>query len=128
MRLKGVIVLSVLMAVAASGCSRLTFVKVNPDRGDYEHTARDVDVRESREAKQRAATRNRVAMAQSQLQRGDLDASEAEVRLALKQQPDSADAYTLLAVITERRGRSAEAGAHYQRAAELAPADRKSVV
>lgn len=123
MRHKRVIVLSVLLAVAASGCSRLTFVKANPDRGDYERTAQDVEVHETREAKQRTAARNRVAMAQSRLARGDLDAAEAEVRLALKQQPDSADAYTLLAVITERRGRSVEAGAHYQRAAELAPAN-----
>ena len=122
MRHERVIGLVLLAVVAASsGCSRLTFVKVNPNRGDYERTAQDVEVHESREAKQRTAARNRVAMAQSQLSRGELDAAEAEVRLALKQQPDSADAYTLLAVITERRGRSAEAGAHYQRAAELAP-------
>lgn len=121
MRLKGAIVLSAMAAIAAGGCSRLTFVKANPDRGDYERTAQDVEVHESREAKQRMAARNRVAMAQSQLARGDLDAAEAEVRLALKQQPDSTDAYTLLAVITEQRGRSAEAGAHYKRAAELAP-------
>lgn len=124
MRHERAIVLAVLVgAVAVSGCSRLTFVKADPDRRDYERTARDVDVRESRDAKQRAAARNHVAMAQSQLQRGDLDAAEAEVRLALKQQPDSADAYTLLAVATEQRGRSAEAGAHYLRAAELAPAN-----
>ena len=123
MRHERAIVLAVLVVVAASGCSRLTFVKVDPDRRDYEHTGRDVDVRESPQAKQRTAARNRVAMAQSLLQRGDLDAAEAEVRLALKQQPDSADAYTLLAVITERRGRATEAGAHYQRAAELAPAN-----
>ena len=123
MRLDGGIVLCALLAMGAVGCSRLTFVKPNPARGDYERTAQDVEVRESPAAKQRTAARNRLAMAQSQLSRGELDAAETELRLALKQQPDSADAYTLLAVISERRGRSAEAGAHYQRAAELAPAD-----
>ena len=95
MRLKDTVVLSVLVAVAASGCSRLTFIKPSAKRGHYEHTAQVVEVHESREAKQRSATRNRVAMAQSHLSRGELDAAEAEVRLALKQQPDSADAYTL---------------------------------
>lgn len=115
--------LSAMALLASAGCSRLTFVKANPDRGGYERTAQDVEVRESPEAKQRAAARNRVAMAQSHLGRGELDAAEAELRLALKQQPDSADAYTLLAVVSERRGRPAEAGAHYKRAAELAPAN-----
>ena len=123
MRLEGAIVLCMLLAVGAGGCSRLTFVKANPERGDYERTSQEVDVRETREAKQRTAARNRVAMAQSHLSRGDLDAAESELRLALKQQPDSANAYTLMAIVSERRGRSAEAGAHYQRAAELAPAD-----
>ena len=121
MRRKGVIVLSVIVAIAASGCSRLTFVKANPERGNYKRTAQDVEVHESREAKQRSAARNYIAMAQQQLARGDLEAAEADVQLALKQQTDSADAYTLLAMITERRGRSAEAGGLYKRAAELAP-------
>src|SRR5688572_27764204 len=102
---RGIVLAVLVVAIVASGCSRLTFVKADPDRSDYERTARDVDVRESRGAKQRAAARNHVAMAQSHLQRGDLDAAEEEVRLALKQQPDSADAYTLLAVVTEQRGR-----------------------
>lgn len=112
-----------LAAVSACGCSRLTFVKANPDRDDYKRTAQDVDVHETREAKQRTTARNHAVLSQRELARGDLDAAEAEARKALKMQSDSADAHTLLAVITERRGRSAEAGAHYRRAAELAPAN-----
>lgn len=117
------VALLALTALAAAGCSRLTFVKADPERGNYERTAQDVEVHESREAKQRTASRNLAAMAQQHLQRGELDAAESKVRQALKLQGDSADAYTLLAVIAERRGRAAEAGSHYQRATELAPAN-----
>lgn len=123
MRHKGGVALLVLATLGGAACSRLTFVKADPGRGDYERTAQDVDVRESREAKQRSAARNRIAMAQQHLERGDLDAAEAEARQAVKLQGDSADAHTLLAVIAEGRGRATEAGGHYQRAAELAPSN-----
>lgn len=121
--LRNAIALLALATLVASGCSRLTFIKPSAERGKLKRTAQEIHVQESPEAKQRSAARNHTVLSQRELARGDLDAAEAQARKALKQQASSADAYTLLAVISERRGRSMEAGAHYQRAAELAPAN-----
>ena len=122
MRHRGVVVL-LAVATLAGGCSRLTFIKPNADKRDYVRTAPEIDLSETREANARQAARNHTMLAQRQLSRGDLDAAESEARQALKLQGDSADAYTLLAVIATNRGRAAQAGDHYRRAAELAPAD-----
>lgn len=116
----GVLVLTTLLAC---GCSRLTFVRADPGRRDYESVRQPVEVRDSEAGKQRTAVRNQLAMAQQQLAQGNLDVAERETRQALKRQPNSAEAYTLLAVIAEQRGRSADAGPNYQKAAELAPAN-----
>lgn len=121
--LRKAIGLLVLAALVAGGCSRLTFIKPSTERGKLKRTSQEIHVRESPEAKQRSAARNHTALSQRELARGDLAAAEIHARKALKQQAGSADAYTLLAVIAERRGRSTEAGAHYLRAAELAPAN-----
>lgn len=121
--LRNAFALLVLAALVAGGCSRLTFIKPSAERGNLKRTSQEIHVKESPEAKQRTAVRNYTALSQRELARGNLDAAEMQARKALKHQANSADAYTLLAVVAERRGRSTEAGAHYQRAAELAPAN-----
>ena len=121
MRLREAIVVASLLALAAAGCSRLSFVKPTAKRGSLDRTAQVVEVHETREGAQRSSVRNRLALAQGHLARGDLDAAERDTRQALKLKADSADGYTLLAAIAEGRGQVAEAGAHYRRAAELAP-------
>jgi type IV pilus assembly protein PilF len=57
------------------------------------------------------------------LQRGDLAAAEAQARAALKADPKSADAYTVLAVIAGQRGQRDLAGRNYAKAVQLAPGD-----
>ena len=117
--------LLVLATLIASGCSRLTFIRPKPDTKAYDRVAdtRPVEVRESHAAEQRTATRNRLLLAQREIMRNNLDGAEREVREALKIDGNSSNAYTLLAVIEERRGHRVEAGGYYQRAAELAPKD-----
>ena len=108
-------------SVVLAGCSRLTFVKPNPDRNGYDQVTPDYDVRESADDKRRMALMDALGLAGLALQRGDLDSAEAQARSALKLDPKSADAYTLLAVIAGQRGQDAVAGDDYARAVQLAP-------
>jgi type IV pilus assembly protein PilF len=123
MRLREVAGLAVLAAMVASGCSRLAFVTTDPSRRGESRVTEPVVVHESAASRQRTEGRSQLAIAQSRLLQGELDTAEQAARRAAKLDPGSFDAYTLLAVIAERRGRQAEAGAHYLRATELAPQD-----
>ena len=111
----------------AAGCSRmasrLSFIKPNTERGSYTQVAPDYDVRQTPEEKRRVATLDARGLAGLALQRGDLDSAEAQVRSALKTDPKSADAYTLLALIAGQRGQRDQAGNYYAKAVQLAPGD-----
>ena len=116
--------LAVLLALAStslSGCKRLTFVRPNFDKTKYEHTGPDYAVRDDKRTKDASAARTRVQLAQAALRNGDLDGAERDARTALKADPRSADALTLLGAAAERRGNMAEAGQHYKKAVDLAP-------
>ena len=113
----------VIACLLAAGCSRLSFIKPDPSRGDYTQVAPDYNVRESSDEKRRVAMLNALGLAGVALQRGDLDSAEAQVRAALKIEPKSADAYTVLAVIAGQRGQRDLAGKHYAKAVQLAPGD-----
>jgi len=121
MQLRNVLILIAGMAFLVTSCSRLTFVKPSGKRKGPQETARTYDVRDSPAVKQRLAARDRLARATQRLQGGDMVAAEADAKEALKADPGSADAHTVLAVVNDRRGNQAIAGAHYRRAAELAP-------
>ncbi len=54
---------------------------------------------------------------------GDADAAVAALREILQAHPDNAEAHATLGEILSHWGRSPEAAAHFQRAAELVPAD-----
>lgn len=120
-RLRNVLVAAALIAAAAPACSRLTFIKPDYGKTEYRQTSEPVRIRDSAEDKQRLEARQRLSYAAGRLRSGDIDTAEREAREALKEDPDSADAHTLMAVIDGRRGRAEEAGEHYRRAAELAP-------
>ena len=96
------------LVVAASGCSRLTFIRPDPDKRESEgRTAPSYEVHDSPEVKRRHAARTHLLLAQRELGRGNLDAAEAEARQARDAAPESGDAYSMLALLAERRGRSA---------------------
>jgi len=123
MRLRSLVALAlaVVMAVVASGCSRLTFIKPAAKRIPFEQMQSPYTVSDSPATRQRLATEDRLALATQRLRVGDLDSAEREANSALKSNPGSADANTLLAIIQDRRGNTQRAGPYYKRAAELAP-------
>ncbi len=121
MRLRDACALAALTALLAAGCSRLTFIRLDTKRTDGEQVQPEYNVSDSPATKQRVAARDRIALATQRLRSGDLEVAQRESHAALKINPDSADAHTILGIVAERQGRSAEAGQHYQRAAELAP-------
>jgi len=121
MRLREGTALLLMTAVLLAGCSRLTFIKPKMERKDGEQIAQEYRVSDNPETKKRMAAQQHLILAGQRVQTGELDAAEREVAALLKNNPQSSDGYTLLAVIADRRGRSEQAGQHYKRAAELAP-------
>lgn len=120
-RHSALLLLTLVAAAALPACSRLTFIKPNYSGGKYRELQTPPNIRDSAQVKQRITARERLGLAANRVRSGELDVAEREIRTALKEDPQSAEAYTLLAVVESKRGRSAQAGQHYQRAAELAP-------
>ena len=122
MRPKAICLLLITLLLATA-CSRLTFVrpkgKVEPMSGPQ--STREYSVGDSPEVKRRQSVQTLLARAVQRLQAGEPDAAEKDARAALKLDPTSADATTVLAVVEDQRGNTSAAGQHYKRAAELAP-------
>lgn len=107
--------------LAAGACSKMTFVRQDFGRKDYERTSAPVDVSGKPGNRGAAAAMKHLQLAQVRLMGGDYAAAEAEAHKALKLDPRSADAQTVLAATATRRGDRAVAGEHYRKAAEFAP-------
>ncbi|GAB2507950.1 type IV pilus biogenesis/stability protein PilW [Pseudoxanthomonas sangjuensis] len=123
MRLREALVPLLVLALSATACSRLTFIRPASKIERYEPAAPAYSVHDSEQTKRRLAAQERLQLASQRLQAGDIATAERQARLALKRNPDSAGAHTLLAIIEQSRGQQEAAGAHYRQAAELAPAD-----
>jgi type IV pilus assembly protein PilF len=123
MRLKAICLLLVTILLATA-CSRLTFVRPKGKMGQLsgQEEVADYSVKDSPEVKRRQGVQTVLARSMQRLQAGELEAAEKEARSALKLDPGSVDALTLLAVIEDSQGRHDKAGESYRRAAELAPA------
>lgn len=116
-----VIVLIVLACLVASACSRLTFVRPKLGPGKMTQTAPEYTLRADPQDQKRVLAIERIGLAGQQLRAGKLDEAEAQAQAALKADPASVDAYTLLAVIADQRGQSAQAGTLYAKAATMSP-------
>lgn len=114
-----VLSLALMLVLVMSGCGRLTFMRPDTSRGDFESTAHDVVI--TNNGKGASGALARVQIAQQSLAKGDFAGAEREAKQALKVDPRSAGAYTVLAIVKDRTGNAALAGQHYRRAAELAP-------
>lgn len=114
---RGLLVVLALLMLA--GCSRLSFVRPDPGRGEYTRTAPEVQLRGDR----KGALALQVALRDGQeaLRAGDLDTAAKLARQALAGNDGSPAAHTLAALVADRRGEVRAAGAHYRRAVELAP-------
>jgi type IV pilus assembly protein PilF len=107
--------------VALAGCSRLTFVKPSTERGDYDRVAPEYNVREDPREAARMQALQQAIQAEAALRAGRPADAERAAREALKLDPQSSEAHTLLGLLAERGGRAEEAGRHYAEAVRLAP-------
>jgi type IV pilus assembly protein PilF len=123
MRPHNLIVACLLVAVVGgSGCSRLTFIKPNLKHHDYEQVAPEYHLRnDSAQDAQRVVAIDQVALAAQSLQANQMDAAATHAAQAIKADPNSGDGYTILAMVEERRGQTAQAGTHYAKAVALSP-------
>lgn len=123
MRAREALLLAVVVAVAATACSRLSFVKPSGERGRYEQVAPDYGYADTAESRRRDQVRNHVAEAGQALDAGQIDEAARQARAAVRLDGRSPEALTMMALVEMVRGNSAEAGRHYARAAEYAPND-----
>ena len=110
-----------MAACALAACSRLSFVKPNPDRDSYTQVAPDYSVRQDPREAQRLLAADRAAAAADALRGGDVDRAAKLAQQALDGDRSLADAHTVLALVAERRHQARQAGEHYAAAAKLAP-------
>ncbi|WP_133501102.1 type IV pilus biogenesis/stability protein PilW [Cognatilysobacter terrigena] len=113
------VVLLLGSVLLASACSRLTFVRQDTSRGKYEQIAPEVHIDPKNNARDTAYTMTQVA--QSRLMSGNTQGAVDAAERALKADPNSAEAHSLLALGLDALGRPRESGPHHRRAAELAP-------
>lgn len=113
---------SVLATTACRQLERLTIIRPSADRGEFTQVAPTYDV----SGKTGKASRNQppaqlLAAASTLYAAGQLDEAKVRAQQALKADPASGDAHTLLGLIGSAKGQGAEAGAHYQKALGIAP-------
>ncbi len=80
----------------------------------------DVKLREEGNAPHRAS-QNDIALAQQYIEEGQYEVALDRLQSAVKLEPSSADAYTMLGLLYERISRPAQAEASYAKSAMLAP-------
>ncbi len=111
---------ALLLVLVLTGCNRVTLLRPNTSRKGFESTGHEVVITNNGRSNASSALA-RVQIAQQSLAKGDYAQAEREAKQALKTDPKSAGAYTVLAIAQDRTGRAAVAGQHYRKAAELAP-------
>jgi len=120
---KSAVVLVLLGCVLLAGCKqleRLSIVRPSAEQRGYTQVAPTYDV----SGKKGHASTDPILLltaATGLLQQGRYDEAEHQARQALKLQPGSGDANTLLGAIADARGKAAEAGTYYRAAALAAP-------
>lgn len=121
-RLTLLLAAGLLATTACSKLERLTFVRPDATRGDYEKIAPTYDVSgKSRKKAEPANAAQLVSSASASFEAGRFDQSRQQAQQALKADSQSGDAHTLLAALAARQGDVAGAGDHYRKALEIAP-------
>lgn len=118
------LLLMALMLASVAGCGRmdrLSIVRPTAERGDYTHVGQRYEVSEKERKASPVASADLVAGAAGLYQAGQVELAERQAREALKRDPASGDAHTLLAAIADSRGDAAVAGEHYAKASAIAP-------
>ena len=115
---------SVLATTACNKFERLTIVRPSADRGHFEQVAPTYDVSGKRKNKGEPFTAMQLVSASSaSYEAGRFDQARQQAQQAIKVDPQSGDAHTMLAVIASRSGNAADAGEHYRKALEIAPSN-----
>ncbi|KLJ02095.1 hypothetical protein [Luteimonas sp. FCS-9] len=120
MRRPEAVLLPLLLGLALAGCSRLDFVKPSA-KSDFRPERPTYQTRGTAESRRADAARDQLALAMRAFQLGDEKTAERDARAALRNAETAADANTLLALLSERQGRHAQAGGFYRAAVERAP-------
>ncbi|WP_066095101.1 type IV pilus biogenesis/stability protein PilW [Xanthomonas massiliensis] len=110
-----------LLGLCLAGCRSSG---VSPKRGKIvktESVAPRYDVRDNAATKRRMQAQEQLALAVERLRSGDQAQARKLAEEAVRRDPASVDAHTVLAVVLDQSGDSARAGAEYKRATELAP-------
>lgn len=119
------VALAVLGGLFLAGCSqleRLTLIRPSAQHRGYTQIAPRYDV-SGKHGQDSGDAAMLLATGTLFYQRGELDRAEDQARKALKAQPGSGDANTLLGLVADVRGDAAAAGKHFQAAAASAPAN-----
>ena len=112
-----------LVALAATACSRLTFIKPKAGRGSYEQLAPEYTFREDADSKRRMAGMDQLALAERHLRAGEYDAAEADAKAGAEGRPQIAGCLYLAGRDRgSTRPQRRRPAAYYAKAAELAPA------
>lgn len=115
-------IVAVLACMSLAACSRLTFIKPDLGRGEYDRTGREVSITTDPRDKNHTRALAAVRRGQQLLRAGQIEAAGKAAREALELEEDSASAHTLMALVADRGNDKDTAGEHYRRAVELAPA------
>ncbi|MEO6155130.1 MAG: type IV pilus biogenesis/stability protein PilW [Thermomonas sp.] len=116
---------ALLASTACSKFERLSIVRPTAERGDWEQVAPTYDVSGKGKGKQAQSftAAQLVTAASASYAAGRFEQSRQQAQQAVKADPRSGDAHTLLAVIASRSGESTVAGEHYRKALDIAPAN-----
>ncbi|GAB3384831.1 type IV pilus biogenesis/stability protein PilW [Lysobacter fragariae] len=123
MRQRDVLMLGLLFVATAAtvGCRHDPYVSTSlENQRGFIRTAPDVTASETKRNFNQDSRRV-LQLAEEELSAGNLPEAKKFALSALKQDPKSADAHTMMAVVLANSGDTAGAGKYYRQAAELAP-------
>jgi len=115
------VLLLLAVALLAAGCSTGSRTGKAGKIKRVDSVAPRYDIGDDAATRQRLKREEKLGLAMNRLQGGDVAAADALVREVLKQDPRSADAWTVQAVVRDNQGNAQGAGEAYRKAAELAP-------
>lgn len=118
-------ILAILGSLLLAGCSqleRLTLIRPSAQHRGYTQIAPRYDF-SGKHGRDSGDAAMLLAAGSMFFQRGQLEEAEQQARKALKAQPGSGDANTLLGLIADARGDAAGAGLLFRSVADAAPAN-----
>ena len=117
----------VLGLVLATGCAsmsrKFTFMRPDVSGKKFTRTSPEYDIKPDKRSQEMLLARDRLALAEQRMRAGQYGEAANQARAVLKVDPKSADAYTILGIAADQQGEPTQAGAHYAKAAALAPAN-----